>query len=160
MAISTSDLVSYQDRVWTVTKVDPYLRVAVLYSHTGSKAEAPLEDVLVVASPSTDWYLLLTPIRPKAGRIVDLKIPSLRGQASYLIPWFDWVPSDPMRAGGSVYLREKHRPGTTILVTYGDGTQSKVVVKKLSTVAEIREKAEPKQQETLESKYDRLLRDE
>lgn len=159
-AFSTSDLVIYQDETWTITKVDAYLRVAVLFSCEGVKCEAPLEDIRPIAHPSTDWYLLTAPIKPLAGRLVEMKVPGLPGRKDkYLIPWLDWVPSDPMRAGGSIYLRSKLPPGTTLILKHANGALSKVVVKKLSTVEQMREKANPKKEEP-RSRYDRLLDDE
>lgn len=159
MRVSVSDLATFQGSIWLVTKVDLYLRLATLVDPVGSKVEAPLEEVQVQAHPPTDWYLIMVPIKPRAGRVVGLKIPSLRSNPTVLTPWYDWVPSDPIRSGGSIYLRERHPAGTTFLVTYEIGEVAKVVAKRLLTVGEMVAKAKPEKEEP-KSKYDRLLEED
>lgn len=159
MKVSVSDLVIFKGHISLVTKVDLYLQLATLVDPVGAKVEAPLEEVQVQAHPSTDWYLIMVPIKPKAGRVVGIKIPSLRGAPTVLTPWYDWVPADPIRAGGSIYLRDRYPAGTTFLVTHESGVVSKVVAKKLLTVGEMVAKANPTK-EAPKSRYDRLLEDD
>ncbi len=101
--MNIGDVVLYQESRWKVLAFVPGLRVYVLANAQG-KIEAPddaeaLEDLRVLFNPGQDWPFVVVPILSKGGPIVKI----LRGETE-LEFMVDWVPSDFVRSGGSIFF--------------------------------------------------------
>lgn len=101
--MNIGDVVLYQESRWKVIAFVPGLRVYTLANAQG-KVEAPddaeaLEDLKVLFNPGQDWPFVTVPVLSKGGPIVKI----LRGETE-LEFMVDWVPSDFVRAGGSIFF--------------------------------------------------------
>lgn len=156
------DLVSYIDGFWVVTRYDPKrTRTATLRNATGTSIEVPHdESVSVLANPSQEWPFIAAPIKPKWGPITTLVRPSPSGTITLTL-YQDWIPSEPSRAGGSLFLNPNLRLqiGDYLLATHANGTSSSIVISTaFGTVhqRQTRAAAKPKPDRTA---YTRLLDD-
>lgn len=135
-SMQVGDLVLYQDHRWFVHRFDKMTRTVFMFDQTGKQSELPdmldLTDpdkVKVVARPSKSWKVLTAPIKTGSGPFIKLAIPGQLGRKDQeLRPWVDWIPSDPFRDGGSVFVR----PGvqiplhTNVMLTHQNGSTIRV----------------------------------
>ena len=158
------DLVTYQDQRWFASSYDRVARVMVLFNLGGDRIELPFEfdlthqqELSVIVNPSKKWQLLTAKVRSGAGPFVKLVVPELpRRPEIVLEPWVDWMPSDPMREGGSFLVNpeRKIRPGVLLLATHKDGSCVRITVpQSIGTVAKRKAVAAPKKPE-----YNRFTR--
>lgn len=140
------DLVSYNGQRWFVLSFDRVAKVVALINQLGERIELPQEfdtsnpiSLQVVVNPSKKWQLLTAKVKSNAGPFVKLVIPGLPGRAEIVLdPWVDWIPSDPLRDGGSFFVspEKKLRPGVLLLATHRNGDVIRVVIPKtIGTVA-------------------------
>jgi hypothetical protein len=120
----------------------------------GEKREVPVDldthmpdKIQVICNPSLEWHVLSVKVKPKSGPFVEAKAPtSIPGHAlTYnprrLVNWEDWIPSDPFREGGSVFINPAFglRTGDLVVFTHKKGTQTRMVVPaNFGTVAAMR----------------------
>jgi len=106
------DIVVYQGRSWLVQMYDAKrLRVAQLLADDGTAVEIAHDldatepkALQVLSNPSADWPFLMVPEKPRWGQVTQISRVQGR-QLVPLAPVLDWVFSDPLRSGGSLFLR-------------------------------------------------------
>lgn len=144
--MDVGDLVNYKNQRWFVLSYDRVARVVALFNQLGERVELPREfdtfnpeELQVIVNPSKKWQLLTAPIKSAAGPFVKMVIPGLPGRGEIVLePWVDWIPSDPLREGGSFFVNpeRKIRPGVLILATHRNGSIIRVTVQQtIGTVA-------------------------
>jgi len=144
------DIVLYQGRRWWVHRRDKMTRTVFLYDQKEERTEladqldlTDPDTVKVLASPSKNWRVLTAPFKANAGPFVRFVVPGTR-QTIELVPWKDWISSDPFREGGSLFVRKSVPlpPYTVVLLTHKNGDTVRVTIPaKFTTVA--RKKAPP-----------------
>jgi len=105
------DLVLYEGSHWVVQLYDAKrLRVALLLKADGTTQEVPHnldqdETVLkVIGNPPTEWPFITVPEKPRWGQVTTVSRVERSGLKP-LEPFADWILSDPLRSGGSLFLR-------------------------------------------------------
>ncbi len=154
------DLVSHDNSFWLVTRYDPKrTRTATLLKQDGVAIEIPHDEpVEVIANPGMDWPFVAAPLKPMWGPVTHLSRPNRSGTLDLVI-YQDWLPSEPARAGGSVFLNPNLRlqVGDFLLARHTNGKSSSIVIPAhFGTVAQklARKAAKPKPDRTA---YTRLL---
>lgn len=131
------DLLEYRGQRWVAQSHNRDARVMIIYGESGTKVEVSdsleedEQDCKVIANLAKDWLVLLGPVRKGAGPFSNLSIPaSMSEPVRPLRMWFDWLPNDFIRDGGSIYLNPQvgARPGSIILATHRKGSVSRIVV--------------------------------
>jgi hypothetical protein len=144
--VEIGDLVNYEGQRWFVLSYDRVAKTVSLFNQLEQRVELPHDFELtnpiflqVVVNPSKKWQLLTAKVRPNSGPFVRMVIPGLPGRAEIVLePWFDWIPSDPLREGGSFFVNpeKKLRPGVLLLATHRDGSVVRLVIPQtIGTVA-------------------------
>lgn len=144
--MDVGDLVNYESQRWFVLSLDRVAKVVALTNQLGERVELPQDFdtsnpvfLQVVVNPSKKWQLLTAKVKSNAGPFVRLVIPGLPGRAEIVLdPWIDWIPSDPLRDGGSFFVNpeRKLRPGVLLLATHRNGDVVRVVIPQtIGTVA-------------------------
>ncbi len=160
------DLVAHENEFWVVARYDPKrTRTATLRRGDGTALEIPHDlEVRVIANPGSEWPYVAAPIKPKWGPVVALTRPSPSGPAGAVVLtlYQDWLPSEPSRAGGSIFLNPNLRlqVGDYLLATHTNGRSSSIVIPAhFATVhqRQARAAAKPKPDRTA---YTRLLDDD
>lgn len=159
------DLVSRDANFWIVSRYDPKrTRTATLLDAHGATVEIPHDDkVEIIANPSQDWPFVAAPLKPSWGAVTRLVRPSPGGSDPVPLTLYrDWVPSDPVRAGGSIFLNPNLRLqiGDYLLATHANSKSSSLIIPAgFGTVAQklARAAAKPKPDRTA---YSRLLEDD
>jgi len=132
--VKVGDLVTHEAGFWIVTRHDPKrTRTATLRNAGGTAVEIPHDAKIdVVANPGDDWPFVAAPLKPKWGPITQLTRPSPAGPAGTvtLSLYQDWLPSEPARAGGSIFLNPNLRLmiGDYLLATHANGKASSIVI--------------------------------
>jgi hypothetical protein len=133
--VKLGDLVRDGHEFWIVTRYDPKrTRTATLRNAAGTAVEVPHDSPMtVVANPGQDWPFVAAPIKPKWGPITRLTWPSPPSSAAeglVLSLYEHWLPSEPARAGGSIFLNPTLglRVGDYLLATHGSGKSSSIVI--------------------------------
>jgi hypothetical protein len=164
--VKLGDLVRYDNDFWVVIRFDPMrTRTALLLRRNGSNREIPhAEPVEVLANPSQDWPFVAAPLKPQWGPVVALQNPTLAG-ARTLELYQDWLPSEPARSGGSLFLNPSLnlRHGDYLLAEHGNGQRSRIVIPAgFGTVRQkqAREAAKTKPKPEEPTAYTRLLEDD
>lgn len=100
------DLVEHEGSHWIVQSYDARrLRVALLLKADGTTQEVAHDlEVTVVANPSEEWPFLTVPEKPRWGRVTTVSRVERAGLVP-LTPFADWMLADPVRSGGSLFLR-------------------------------------------------------
>lgn len=144
--MEVGDLVNYEGQRWFVLSYDRTAKVVALLNQLNEWVELPHDFdvtnpifVQVVVNPSKKWQLLTAKIKSSSGPFVRMVIPGLPGREEIVLtPWVDWIPSDPLREGGSFFVNpeRKLRPGVLLLASHRDGSVVRVVVPQtIGTVA-------------------------
>lgn len=125
------DLVRFEDQYWVVRRYDPKrTRTALLLDKDGRTREIPFDHpVQVIVNPGEAWPFITVKDNPAGQRIegiaraVDMEPVPLR-------LYEDWVPSDPARPGGPIFLNPAMglRTAETLIVTWRRGRSSTVTV--------------------------------
>lgn len=147
--VEIGDLVNYEGQRWFVLSLDRVARVVSLLNLDGDRVELPKEfDVTdpsalqVVVNPSKSWQLLTAKVKSASGPFVRMVIPGLPGRGEIVLePWVDWIPSDPLREGGSFFVNpdRKLRSGVLLLATHRNGSVVRIQVPQtIGTVAKRR----------------------
>jgi len=164
------DLVEHEGRRWVVLSYDRVLRLNMLLDQAGVRKEVPDEspDAQVIANPTLEWPTLTAAIKSGAGPFVKLVVPGLPGGSTperVLVPWVDWVQSDPGRDGGSLFINPTARlnPGMTLIATHRNGALVRVSVpRNYGTVAQRRARVEAQAPPPPEivTRFNRILDDD
>lgn len=161
--MQVGELVEYKGHTWRVYRTDRQVRTATLIRWDGvqEEIENDNEEAKVVANPSRSWPFVAAPVRSsRVGRIVKLTR-VVRNRPQELIPYVDWVPSDPLRAGGSIFLNPelKFCIGEVLSAEHQDGSLSRIsITKSFGTLSQRRKRAEkpkiPQRLNRLQNIYD------
>lgn len=158
------DLVDIEGQPWIVRRVDA--AQAMLLDAKGQTMDVAHDLDLtggckVVANPATEWPCLTVKDNPKGVFLVGLVRPQGRTRFTALRQYVDWVPSDPARAGGTIFLNPDLgvQPAEVLLVQWKKGatTPLKVPVH-FGTIDQRRARMERKKPVEVTA-YDRLLDD-
>lgn len=137
--MTLGDIVEHEGHRWRVYKVDKSVRTVALIRWGGSTAEVADDDpkLVVVGNPS-GWAVVTARLKPNAGPMVKLSV-ARGGKLRALRPLVDWVPSDLMRAGGSIFINPdfKLALGELLIAEYKDGTAGRIpITKRYGSVAQ------------------------
>lgn len=131
------DLVFWGHLPWLVRRIDREQGLAEVLSCRGDIETIPWrlerahpDQCRVLCHPGTDWCVVATPVRAGRGPVVRVVVAQLEGNLE-LVPFRDWVSSDPTREGGPVFFRPTLglRFGDTLLLYYRDtNTPTRVTV--------------------------------
>lgn len=155
------DIVLYQEARWKVANHSTSFRTCQLIRFDGEKTEIPDDEqsLTVLFNPAESWPFVAGPVHARSGPVVSVQ----RGQAS-LAPLVDWVPSDFLRPGGSIFfnpaLRLRH--GEILVGIHQDGTRSRISITKTFGTIKRRQhlKAHPPKVPSPRSSFDRLMNDD
>ena len=139
MTTSVGDVVEYEGHRWRVYKADAGVRTVSLVRWGGATEEIADDDPkLVFFGRPSEWPVVTARVKPNAGPLMKLGI--ARGvRLEDLQPLVDWVPSDLMRPGGSIFIhpRLKLKVGNVLVAEYRDGTASRIVItQRYGTIAQ------------------------
>ena len=126
------ELVEYGGHRWRVYKLDKGVRTVALVRWGGTTEEVADDDPgLVVVDNPSEWPVVTARIKPTSGALIKLSI-ARRGRLQALQPLVDWVPSDLMRAGGSIFINPKLAlaVGEVLIAEYKDGSASRIPITK------------------------------
>lgn len=148
------DLVLYSNEKWLVRSYDKGTRTVMLCDRTGNTREVAADldihlphQAKVLCNPGQQWYVLAPKIKSGAGPFVRAEAPAPVPGAPLMLrprpmePWEDWLPSDPFREGGSVFVNPKFglRTGDLVIFTHRNGSQTRITVPaKFGTVAKLK----------------------
>jgi hypothetical protein len=162
------DLVTYAGHRWKVAVRNSQYRTCTLARPDGPSVEVPddmdyrpLPDrpkLEVICHLATEWPFIAAPVRPRSGPVVKI---TRRRQD--LMVMYDWVPSDFLRPGGSIFLNpELHlRQGEVLAATHQDKSLSRMVVTAtFGTIKRrIAQQNKPKSAPRVRTVYDHLMDD-
>lgn len=126
------EVVEYEGHRWRVYKLDRNVRTVALIRWGGATEEVADDDPgLVVVGNPCEWPLVTARLKPHSGALTKLSI-ARKGQLELLQPLVDWVPSDLMRAGGSIFINPKLAltVGDVLIAEHKDGTASRIPITK------------------------------
>jgi hypothetical protein len=162
--MKVGDLVRYLDGFWLVTRYDPKrTRTASLLNREGVALEVAHDDeaVVVVANPSEDWPFISAPVKPSMGPVASLSRSTAYADDVFEL-YRDWMPSEPTRAGGSIFFNPSLglKSGDYVLARHVNGKCSGIVIpRNFSTVrqkqASVAAKVKPKEAD--KTAYTRLM---
>src|SRR5262245_47954365 len=125
-------IVAYGGCRWRICKLDRGVRTVTLVGWGGATKEVADDDpgIVSVADPS-GWPVVTAKMKPNSGQLVKLAL-ARRGKLEELRPLTDWVPSDLLRAGGSVFMNPelKLAVGEVLIAGYKDGSASRILITK------------------------------
>ena len=122
------DIVHHEGRLWKVSARNRDFGVFVLVDAEANRTEVASNESLEVLHSITAWpFVALSTKAFRLGRVVEVK---RNGQV--LTPLVDWVPSDMVRAGGSLFFNPSLnlRVGDTLIARYEGGSVGKVPITK------------------------------
>jgi len=125
------DLVEQDGRRWLVINFDRTVKVGLVVDGSGSRKELADDACEVIANLPESWPTLAAPTRNGGGPFVKLVVPGILGRPETVLePWVDWVQSDPLRDGGSLFIRPEVRllPGVVLIATHRSGVSVRVTV--------------------------------
>lgn len=127
------DLVEHEGRRWAVINFDQTVRVGLVVDAQGTRKELPDDEpgCQVIAHPPESWLVLSAPVKSRAGPFVKLAIPDLPGRPERVLePWVDWIQSDPVRDGGSLFIHPDVRllPGVVLIAAHRSGALVRIQV--------------------------------
>src|SRR5688572_20192287 len=130
--MNLGDIVEYEGHRWRVFRLDKNVRTATLIRWSGTTAEVADDDpkAAVVANPC-EWPVVTARLKHSSGPLVKLSV-ARGGRMLSLRPLEDWLPSDPMRSGGSVFINPKFKlmVGEVLIAEYKDGSASRIPITK------------------------------
>jgi hypothetical protein len=146
LSVEIGDLVNYDSQRWFVLNLDRVSRRVSLLNQNGVRVELPKEfditdpeTLQVAVNPSKSWQLLTAKVKSASGPFVRMVVPGLPGRGEIVLePWVDWIPSDPLREGGSFFVNPecKLQPGVILLATHKNGSVVRIQVPQtIGTVA-------------------------
>ncbi len=154
------DLVDYEGQRWVVHRERPDGATVVLLNARGQAREVPggLADCVVVANPTTEWPCLTVRDNPRGMFLVEV---TRATTGARLVPYVDWILSDPTRAGGMMFVRPDLgvQSAEVLLLRWRQGKASSVRVPvPFATVGQRVARVEGKKPKQVTG-YDRLLVD-
>lgn len=158
--MDTGDIVLYRDKLWRFSSSNRDFGTCILVNFDTERVEVSSADTSVkVLYSTTGWPFSVIPAKAfKAGRIVEIK---RRGVA--LRPLVDWVPSDMLRAGGSLFFNPdlKLQSGEVLVARHEKGFLARVPITKAFGTGKQRQKrkASPWKPAPPVTVYDRLTGD-
>jgi hypothetical protein len=158
--MNVGDIVLYQGARWKVVSHEPSFRTCQLVQFNGTKVEVPDdEDLKVLFNPAKSWPFVAGPVHARSGPLIGV----LRGALS-LGPLVDWVPSDFLRPGGSIFFNPelRLRQGEILVGLHKDGTRSRISITKAFGTVRLRKHrvANPLKAKGPKSSFDRLMSDD
>ncbi len=159
--VKIGDIVLYQEARWKVASHSPTFRTCQLVRFDGTKVEVADDekDLRVLFNPAQDWPFVAGPVHSRAGPLVSVS----RGAMS-LGPLVDWVPSDFLRPGGSIFFNPelRLRQGEILVGIHRDGTRSRIsITQAFGTVQRRKHRvANPLKVKPPRSSFDRLMDDD
>jgi hypothetical protein len=155
--MKTGDLIDLDGKRYQVGQFRRDVRTFMVYDVTGVGREVP-DDIphKVVAQPPSTWPFITSKEHPKHGAVASVQIPSRQRE---LTPLEDWAPSEPTRAGGSIFLNPALglRLGDTVNVTLRSGKIVRVTIQRsFASVPQRIERAAAKPKEP-KTAFDHLL---
>ena len=114
-------------------------------------------ELTVICNPSLSWPFVAAPVNRRGGRITGI-----RRRGAELVPFQDWVPSQLLRPGGSLFFNPnlRLRTGEVLVAQHANGKVGRVTITKaFATVAQRKKRSAPKE-DTRPSAFDRLLDDD
>lgn len=136
------DLIEYEGSRWVIVSYDKLVRVGLALDAAGARREVAddAEGLVVVGNPASDWPTIMAPLKLGAGPFVKLSQPGLPGQPERVLePWTQWIQSDPVRDGGSLFIHPSVRllNGEVLLAQHRNGTVVRLLVpRNFGTVAQ------------------------
>lgn len=153
------DLVLYQDSHWIVQVHDARrTKTALLLKADGTTEEVAHDlDIPIVANPSQEWPFVTVPEKPRWGRVTTVSWVRNTG-LTQLVPFADWMLSDPVRSGGSLFLRPGLglQRGHILQVAFEKGVVNVPITVAFGTVATRQARATVKKPLRPATIYDRL----
>ena len=160
------DLVRWDGRYWIVRRYDPKrTRTSTLQDWEGRLQDVAFDsdEVEVIANPGTEWPFVMLKDNPKGVRIKTISrivnhapLPITRAT--------DWVPSDPTRPGGALFLNPSLglKTAETLLIEWEAGMSTSIRIPSgFATMFAKVARAEAARAKPVESTaYDALLRDD
>lgn len=161
------DIVHYQEKVWRVRDYDDsYVRLATLWDGQTGLLEIPHDldatdpTCKVLGHPATEWPYAIVRDNTRGRFMVGLTR-VVRGRKVPLTLLSEWLPNDPARPGGPVYLNPELgiKPAETLLVSWSNGPDTPLQIPvhfgtmSQKVARQTRKKLPPP------TSYDRLLND-
>lgn len=107
--MKVGDIVVFESRCWVVHKHDPRrTRTTILLAASGEIRQIPSDsdtqgNARVWCNPFTEWPFLILKEKPSLGRI--RKVFRVVGRVEVTLRrYLDWLPNDPLRCGGPLFL--------------------------------------------------------
>lgn len=155
--MKAGDVVEHEGRRWRVITMDPYLRTAILMDWEGAKIEVADDlgppELTVLFNPAETWPFVTSPKRGIA------RVTRLLCRGRDLEPMVEWVPSDILRSGGSIFVNPalRLRTGEVLSAVYADGRLGRINVK--TTFGTVQHRMARQQQQEIEPRsiYERLM---
>ena len=163
------DLVKYEGSFWLVQSYDARrTRLAVLLRADGQTQEVPhdlaaSDGLAIIGNPSTEWPFVTVPEKPRWGRVTSISVVSRTAGLTPLTPFADYLFADPLRSGGSLFLRPglKFRTGDILQAAFEKpGYVANVAITaNFGTVTSRQARAAAKKPAGLRTVFDRLTSD-
>lgn len=151
------DVVLYQDARWKVAHFDAGVQIFSLMQPNGTKLEvAPDAEVQVLYNPGEMWPFIAASTFTRGGPVVEV----FRG-AQKLEVMHDWIPSDFLRSGGSIFFNPnlKLRHGEVLVAVHRNSNcRSRLTVTQaFGTIKKRKRRAGRKSQPKEVTVYDQLM---
>jgi len=150
------DIISYQGKVWKVSGQNRDYGTFVLVSFDAVRIEVPAALKIDPLFSTTGWPFVALPTKAfKAGRVIEV-----RRDGVVLQPMVDWVPSDMLRAGGSLFFNPNLgiSVGEVLVACHEKGSLTRIPIMRGfgSVVQRKRQKERPWKPKPPVTVYDRL----
>lgn len=128
--MQVGNIVECEGHRWRVYREDKHVRTMTLLRWDGATEEVAADDprVKVVLDPSR-WPFVAAKVNLRAGPFAEL-ILTRKGKSQSLRPYFDWVPSDQSRPGGSIFVNPRLRLklGEVLVAVHSSGTRVRIAI--------------------------------
>lgn len=120
---------------WIVRRVLPKARIVQVLGADGSERELAsnaeeVGDVVVLVNVPESWPMVAAPMKRNGGRVKEIRRPRTVLKFDVLVPFVDWVASDPLREGGPIFFNPSLnvRPGEVMVAEHVRGTLSRITI--------------------------------
>lgn len=125
--MKVGDVVEYQKVLYRVLRANRLVHAMVLAPWGSDNIEVADNDpeVKELHNPADKWPVAIVMLKHRAGPMREVM---RRGKA--LTPLLEWMPGDPFRPGGAIFLNpDLHlKRGEVLTVRHQDGTTSRVSI--------------------------------
>lgn len=154
--MNIGDIIFYQDKLWKVSGQNRDYGTLVLVSFDAVRIEVPAGLKIDQWFSTTAWPFVALPTKTfKAGRVIEVR----RG-GSVLKPMLEWVPSDMLRAGGSLFFNPSLglEVGEVLVACHEKGSLTRVsILRDFGSIKQRQQrKASPWKPKAPVTVYDRL----